>query len=711
MKKILSLLCFLVVFGGKAQTPKTKRYCYDAQNQLQCIRYGNGAVVLFEYDKVGNRRKRLVTPASKSNAMQFNVLGSLVSAASLERKQAGAANYDAIGQTDEQGILNAVFVPALTVGDSLRLKATGYQTLCIPVSAELAQTLRIFVPMAKAADYATTGKIINPYLKLLNDGEVTSQPTLTVEMHGKNATSYAIAQDSVWAPATLTHQQMQVRLVRGYNLIKARLMGRVDTVELEKSIYYYPAAKVNNYAFALTVNVPETHLGAIVYDFNVPIKRLNRSTETLWLLNGFHQLRFSQLGRQDAYTSASSATSYDLTLDKKTFAACGADFDFNKLPVHYLGNSSVASQNGGTINFAKVQANMDSVRLLPVSPLYVLKGQNPTSSYGLNACFDQLTYPAKAATYLAIWQANGWKKVLPEDFAAQGIAYDSTYQLLQVTGLQGALSQVVMLQRQAPIAQGVDTVMAQATAPRHWLASQLFADPDSIKNDLKIISATSDNPKVSFSYTDSSLVIHSTDCSTGFFTINITAQHDGLTVSRSLTLAVISPLEVPQISFSVNKVGEVIAKAETEIAEARFQWFLNGQAIAGATAQTFKLMSGELQSSLQVQVSDANGCRVLSAVTTGNAQALQVGKWLRLYPNPVYGGERLRVELLDKSWVGKPLRLTLTNATGKQVAQKSYARAQALQLLDLSALSAGTYYLSIRLGNKTLKTQKIIVGR
>jgi len=717
MKNLLTFLYILFALSAMAQTVKEKRYTYDDQNRLESIQYGNGAVVIFEYDKLGNRLKRLVTPASISNSMQINVLGSLVSGATLQRKRLGTTDYETIGHTDEQGILHAVFVPALVARDSLKLTAAGYQTLPIGVDAELAQNPHIFVPMAKAS----SSQIINPYLKLLNDGVVTTQPTLSLEMHGQNVTHYALEQDSVFVSATLVNQQMSVNLVRGYNPIKVRLIAEsatdqgADTVVLEKGVYYYPATEINEQAFQVTLQVPETHLGAILYDFNVPIKRLTNPTETIWLLNGFHQLRLSQLGYQDAYFNCKTAATYDVKLNEQTFAACSTRFDFARQTVHYLGNSSVsvnqnATGQNTTVNFAKMQANLDSVRLLPVSPLYDLRWQNGgTTNYRLNGCFDQLNYPARAETYLGIWQNGQLTKILPENFAAAGIKYDSTYQLLQIANLHGAESQVVMLQRQPPIAQGADTVMVQQGQVSHWRATQLFIDPDSIKNDLRILRATSDNPLVQFSYTDSSLVIHSSDCNTGTFTLTVTATHDGLTETRNLTLETVSALERPTISFSDNKVSERIAQAETTIENARFQWYINGQAVANATDSIFKLDNSHQKSLIQVRVFDANGCSALSDMIVGVEQEIIIDNLVKIFPNPLNGSKKLNLEILQNGWIGKNLEVRILNASGQQLFNESFKYSGAPQKLDLAKLSSGAYVIKIVLGNQALTTKKLII--
>lgn len=123
------------------------------------------------------------------------------------------------------------------------------------------------------------------------------------------------------------------------------------------------------------------------------------------------------------------------------------------------------------------------------------------------------------------------------------------------------------------------------------------------------------------------------------------------------------------------------------------QWFLNGAAIAGATAQTY-VVTASAQYGTYTVATTASGCASQPSqplVVTSPVKPL-AGSSLTLFPSPTTDG-RLTLELQGYS---KAVELSLYNAVGQQVRNLTVPAGRQLQPLDLTQLPSGMYILRAR---------------
>uniref|UniRef100_UPI0037DCCF5E T9SS type A sorting domain-containing protein n=1 Tax=Hymenobacter sp. B81 TaxID=3344878 RepID=UPI0037DCCF5E len=155
----------------------------------------------------------------------------------------------------------------------------------------------------------------------------------------------------------------------------------------------------------------------------------------------------------------------------------------------------------------------------------------------------------------------------------------------------------------------------------------------------------------------------------------------------------------PTLTATAQPNGSVLLTATGGGAGASYQFYLNGQPVAGATGATYTVSTATQNGSYTVVATAPNSCAsaasnaVTATVVLASAKPL-AGSMLSVYPNPTRDG-RLTVEL---SGYRKPVQLTVINAVGQVV-----YRAQVLpaatgltqQPVDLSTLPTGVYVLRL----------------
>lgn len=151
----------------------------------------------------------------------------------------------------------------------------------------------------------------------------------------------------------------------------------------------------------------------------------------------------------------------------------------------------------------------------------------------------------------------------------------------------------------------------------------------------------------------------------------------GCSGQATVTVTVVPPPVPPEITWADMALSSTAAGA--------YQWYLNGEAIPGATAQT---LVPEANGTYTVETTDEHGCTATSAghlFTSVGVAAADADAGLRVYPVPAR--DALVVE-------GAPAggRLTLMDAQGRTVLTTT-ATAQGTTL-DVSHLAPGTYVLA-----------------
>ncbi len=170
---------------------------------------------------------------------------------------------------------------------------------------------------------------------------------------------------------------------------------------------------------------------------------------------------------------------------------------------------------------------------------------------------------------------------------------------------------------------------------------------------------------------------------------------DVLGCADSMTVQV-GTLPTPQPSITQN--GNVLSTAS---GFPSYQWLFFGAPIPGATGNSYTAIGlGEYQ----VEVTGPNGCVGRSTVflLVGSPEPLNVLNGLELYPNPANGSVRLSA----LEGIKGKIKVQMRNQVGQLVRAFELPDLLSPQLLNISGLSAGCYFLRVedeKLRAKVLK--------
>jgi len=128
---------------------------------------------------------------------------------------------------------------------------------------------------------------------------------------------------------------------------------------------------------------------------------------------------------------------------------------------------------------------------------------------------------------------------------------------------------------------------------------------------------------------------------------------------------------------------------------AKYQWFLNNNAIGGATAQSYVATQN---GAYKVHVTDGNGCEgesKLEFIQNVGVTPTAVSAAIKVYPNPTTG--LLKIDAPVK------VQLVLRDVTGKAVIEESEVKQ-----IDLTSVASGMYLLYISdMNGKLLRVDKV----
>jgi hypothetical protein len=163
---------------------------------------------------------------------------------------------------------------------------------------------------------------------------------------------------------------------------------------------------------------------------------------------------------------------------------------------------------------------------------------------------------------------------------------------------------------------------------------------------------------------------------TGNYSLIITNTHSNC-IKRSDTIAV-KVLPNPVVTASYTPSTNVLTTSQSY---STYQWFVNSQAIGGATTRNH---TPTVNGGYKVQVSDNNGCWGMSDIIFVNelgVASTQLGKSIKIFPNPTSG-------VLNISATA-PVTYKVLDITGKVIVTGDNDK------IDMSATTDGAYILLI----------------
>jgi zinc-dependent metalloproteinase lipoprotein len=163
--------------------------------------------------------------------------------------------------------------------------------------------------------------------------------------------------------------------------------------------------------------------------------------------------------------------------------------------------------------------------------------------------------------------------------------------------------------------------------------------------------------------------------------------------------ATINPIPAkPTITIASNGV-DLTASSGTS-----YQWFLNGNKISGATAQTYTVKE---KGNYTVMITDANGCSAVSdpTVITG-ISALENQAFFEVFPNPSNGSFTFNLNVIEKG----DYQIQVKNMLGQQLYSESLNNFKGTynKQFDLSVYGKGVYVLTL-MNASGQQIKKIIV--
>jgi hypothetical protein len=154
----------------------------------------------------------------------------------------------------------------------------------------------------------------------------------------------------------------------------------------------------------------------------------------------------------------------------------------------------------------------------------------------------------------------------------------------------------------------------------------------------------------------------------------------------------IEALPLPSIAYTVDGLQLIALDGDA------WQWYLNGQPIAGATSNSYTMSAGGAYS---VEVSSISGCSAMSGVTNyivGVVEADAMG--IRVYPNPMES--ELRIDLPTHG----TYHIELRDLTGRLIATRS--QCQGTCTLQREGAASGMYELLIK-GEGVYAHQRVVL--
>lgn len=477
--------------------------------------------------------------------------GSLLPGASVSIKSVGDSVFQRIGLSDENSKLSIDLFDIISLGDSLKIEAAGYETLILVVNSEIIATRKIHAGMLKSL--SPTTKIKYPSLKLVNQNPITSNSTITFQVSGENVLSYQINQpfnqDSVYVPLSLSNNQFTAQLDTGDNLVIVRLIGQADTFKLAKQVSYLPGTLINDYASDLTINTSPPFIGAKLYIDNIFIQDITSISVTTKILKVNHDAKFSLLGYRDTIYTVDSTGIINLVMQPMNYAS-EADSAIIEFTVNgnlqYWKNITV-SKTGGIGNKVILKQSADTLfntGFIPMSNSFEFINNSSSGFPVLNVatCLDQIARLSKDSTYLLITKND--TAYIKAQFDSAGICnFDSlvqklTYNPLNFDSGNVQKQEIRIMKRLAPVAIPQSYIIVSGDSILIPFTS-LFSDPDSVKNDMTYSIVNGAPTGLIVTISNAKVVLKASACWAGSTSFGFKATHDALTIENIISVNII----------------------------------------------------------------------------------------------------------------------------------------------------------------------------
>ncbi len=488
---------------------------------------------------------------SGRNQQHFTLqaIKSKLSVGTISLKRIGWSDYYLTGFTDESGVSSLKFSNPLKVGDSIKVTAANAATTVFAITSEMIVNSKIEIPFIQASN---NDKIAHADVKIQQSNLVTSQSSIQLKVTADNLIKYQIGKtfgDSIIYTNHLAQDSVINIILQdtGRNYLHINLLSNLDTIKYLKYIDYSPTP-LNNYQIFL--NTDTTSENSLLYVDDQYIKKLQIGTNVLSLYNGLHNLRIVKQNFVDSIFNVSNSATININLLP---LAVGNPLDSVMLNLdsnipHYWERGITVQKTNNSNSIISIKGYYDSyasLNLKPISNTYFIR--NLTTSI-INLEIAALTKrnvtKSRDSVYLLMNRNGSFSKniLLANEYDAENQKFAIGTILNQSIGL-------VINKRQYPVILNPTITMYQGET-KSFSISKFVQDPDSIKNDISVISNN-------LNFTTQGNTITITAPLNGNSTsLNLSATHDFLTISKDFTIKLLPPKMFMPTAFTPNGDGK-----------------------------------------------------------------------------------------------------------------------------------------------------------
>ncbi len=517
--------------------------CYNGSSNLQKI---------LQFVQGSNANLSCNSPYIPSS-LSVTTNKSKVSNAKIYLKKTNSEIYY-LGASDNDGKMFIQTYLPLALNDSIIIEASGTERIVLPIDKLSSDNVYNF----KVATFASThnaNKVLYPTFETPNTSFITSLQNIQIKVGGQNIITYAINQDNsdtTFTPLSLINGQAGISLDTGYNKLLVKLMG-IDTVVLQKGVFYFPDTLMNLYTRPLIINSQPGLFNSKVFVNDKYYGTITSLNQTFRVFKDVHSIKFSHFGYTDTIFTIDTVSNINLQMRNFSYSSANDStrINFNTtLNPQYWKNvtvKNIATSSLRQISIKQVDDNYTGFSLKPQSRKFVFRNliNNTSAIYRTAAVLDQASTPDKGSVYYLIKKENKWRKILANqsglteyDPEVQKIAYDSlSFSVGETT------QELALMKKQAPIIIEIPNAHIRSNDTLKLPISLFVIDPDSLKSDITISVNSISEPisKFQFSILDSFVYIKTGNNFMGNVIVNVSATHDFLTVTKGVQLKVLPP--------------------------------------------------------------------------------------------------------------------------------------------------------------------------
>ncbi|MBK6544301.1 MAG: hypothetical protein IPG12_03330 [Saprospiraceae bacterium] len=522
-----------------------------------------------------------------------------------------------LAKSDENGKFLFQLNDSLSVGDKLKIEASGIEPLILTIDSNTISTNKLSVGMIKKS--ISSQKIEYPTLKLLNQMPITSNQFMPIIINAVNAIRFEVASnnDTIFRPILIVDTTTGIQLDTGFNIIIVRFISIMDTVILGKTVYYFPEIQMIDNTYNIFITSDSIAMGTKVYVNNFFYKEISSQNTIIPVLLGHNSIKFSQLGFKDVTLEIDSEEHIDLSLLLAPISHSSlTDSSIVNFPnegdIQYRKNITVRDSSiKSIISIKQYNKDFTGIGLLPKSRTFefcLLNSPN-WSNIQTTMILDQPEDLSKDSVYLLNILGNNEYYKVAFHIKSTIVDYDSIVQKLNYNSInfkngKSIKESLVVMKKQAPITKFIQLLSLNQNDSLKIPLTTLFCDPDSIKDDMifEIPNSNPDGLKVSIR--NGNVIVMANPCYSGPTSFIINATHDWLTVSNTITIQVI---DIPNPQISVDGPTTFCQGGNVNLTSsiAKLYNWSNGK--------TTQSISVNVSGNYIVTITDENGCTAESS--------------------------------------------------------------------------------------------------